>query len=111
MWMIDPKLLCRQHLLGEHSELHKFIPSFNKKYKINNRVSPVVQIELSNYEKRHNDLAAEMLRRGFNHKSPLTAPDFSYLPLEQYSAKVDINISLQDLVNRCSECKNRINSL
>jgi hypothetical protein len=24
MWMIDPVLLCRKHLLGEHGEIHKF---------------------------------------------------------------------------------------
>lgn len=22
MWMLPPQLLCRQHLLGEHKELH-----------------------------------------------------------------------------------------
>ena len=52
MWMINPKLMCDQHLLGEHGELHKFIPSFRKKYKVTNRVSPVVQIELSSYQTR-----------------------------------------------------------
>ena len=34
MWMIDPTLLCRKHLLGEHGELHKFIPSFRKQYSV-----------------------------------------------------------------------------
>ena len=63
MWMIDPKLMCDQHLLGEHGELHKFIPSFHKKYKVTNRVSPVVQIELSSYQERHDELAEEMLSR------------------------------------------------
>lgn len=22
MWMVDPTIMCRQHLLGEHYELH-----------------------------------------------------------------------------------------
>lgn len=30
MWMIDPKLLCRKHLLGEHNEIHKHLPSFRR---------------------------------------------------------------------------------
>ena len=106
MWMINPKLLCNKHLLGEHGELHKFIPSFHKKYSIDNRVSPIVQIELSSYQSRHDELATEMLDRGMNHKSPLPElPDFSYLPDEHYRAKVDINISMRDLKNRCGECK------
>jgi hypothetical protein len=106
MWMIDPKLMCDQHLLGEHGELHKFIPSFHKKYKVTNRVSPVVQIELSSYQERHDELAEEMLSRGMNHKSPLPKlPDFSYLPDEHYNAKVDIENSIKDLRIRCRRCK------
>jgi hypothetical protein len=106
MWMIKPELLCNKHLLGEHGELHKFIPSFHKKYSVTNRVSPVVQIELSSYQSRHDELASEMLSRGMNHKSPLPKlPDFSYLPSEHYSAKVDINISIKDLKDRCEDCK------
>ena len=103
--MINPELLCNKHLLGEHGELHKFIPSFRKKYSIDNRISPVVQIELSSYQQRHDELADEMLSRGMNHKSPLPElPDFSYLPEEQYNAKVDIDISIKDLKERCYDC-------
>ena len=106
MWMVNPEKLCSKHLLGEHGELHKFIPSFHKKYSIDNRVSPVVQIELSSYQSRHDELATEMLRRGMNYKSPLPElPDFSYLPKHQYEAKVDKNISIEDLKNRCEDCK------
>ena len=106
MWMIDPKLLCQKHLLGEHGELHKFIPSFRKQYSVDNRVSPVVQIELSSYKERHEELAEEMLSRGMNHKSPLPElPDFSYLPREHFEAKVDKNISIRDLKERCQDCK------
>ena len=106
MWMINPQMLCNKHLLGEHGELHKFIPSFRKKYRIDNRVSPVVQIELSSYQSRHDELATEMLSRGMNHKSPLPElPDFSYLPQHQYEAKVDKNISIKDLKDRCENCK------
>tara|TARA_R100000458_G_scaffold59951_1_gene73213 strand:+ start:30652 stop:30993 length:342 start_codon:yes stop_codon:yes gene_type:complete len=106
MWMIDPKKLCRKHLLGEHGELHKFLPSFRKKFQVTKRVSPIVQIELSSYKKRHDDLAKEMVRRGFNHQSPIDElPDFSYLPKAHYNAKVDINNSIEDLKERCIECK------
>ena len=105
MWMTNPKLLCNKHLLGEHGELHKFIQSFHKKYSVDNRVSPIVQIELSSYQSRHDELANEMISRGMNHNSPLPElPDFSYLPRHHYEAKVDTDISFKDLKERCSEC-------
>jgi len=108
MWMINPKLMCRKHLLGEHGELHKFIPSFKKKFKVDKRLSPIVQIELSSYEKRHKELVKEMKRRGYKHNSPLKAPDFSYLPIEQFKAKVDRKYSLKDLKKRCKDCRKLI---
>ena len=108
MWMIRPELMCNKHLLGEHGELHKFAPSFRKQYSVANRISPVVQIELSSYQSRHDELANEMIRRSMNHNSPIDVPDFSYLPREHYKAEVDVNVSIQDLYTRCDDCKVRI---
>ena len=108
MWMVDPKILCRKHLLGEHGEIHKHRHNFVKQHSIKNRVSPVVQIEPSSMEKRHDELAEEMLRRGFNHQSPFEQPDISYLPIDHQLAKVDIENSLQDLKTRCPECAKNI---
>lgn len=105
MWMVDPKIMCRKHLLGEHGELHKFLHNWKKQHRVDKRISPVVQIEPLSYKQRHDKLANEMLRRGYNHNSPLEQPDFSYLPIEQQNAKVSIEIALADLINRCEECK------
>jgi hypothetical protein len=30
MWMVDPRQMCRQHLLGEHNELHMFAGTMRK---------------------------------------------------------------------------------
>ena len=49
-----------------------------KKYKMNGRVG---QIEPTKMEERHNELALEMLNRGYNHQSPYKQPDVSYLPV------------------------------
>ena len=108
MWMVDPRLLCRKHLLGEHGEIHKHRHNFVKHHSISKRVSPVVQIEPSSMEKRHDELAAEMLRRGFNHQSPFEQPDISYLPNVEQNARVDLSISYNDLVDRCPECAKNI---
>jgi len=111
MWMIDPKYLCRKHLLGEHSEIHKFKPTFEKKYSIKGRISPVVQIEPMSMEKRHDELAQEMKRRGYKHESPYEMPDLSYLLEKERNAKVDVKRSIEDLLLRCPECEIRFQTL
>ena len=101
MWMVDPVLLCRKHLLGEHGEIHKHRHNFVKKHRMNGRIG---QIEPINMEIRHNELALEMKRRGYNHKSPYTQPDVSYLP----NMMVNKEEALNDVINRCEECKRRL---
>lgn len=108
MWGINPEFLCKKHLIGEHGEIHKHRHNFEKKHKITKRIKPIVQIEPQNMEKRHEQLAEEMLKRGYNHKSPYTLPDLSYLSNEERYAKIDIYNSIEDLSNRCPECKKRI---
>jgi hypothetical protein len=107
--MVDPKILCNKHLLGEHGEIHKHRHNFVKQHSIAKRISPVVQIEPRNMQSRHNELAKEMLRRGMNHQSPFEQPDISYLKDKERLANVDINNSLADLSNRCTECAKKIN--
>lgn len=108
MWMIDPKMLCNQHLLGEHSEIHKFKHTFVKQHKISGRLNPTVQIEPMSMKLRHDVLAAEMARRGMNHQSPYEQPDLSYLEPHEQFARVDKANSIQDLKARCSSCSGRI---
>jgi hypothetical protein len=104
MWMIDPKLLCRKHLLGEHSEIHKHKHNFEKKHSIAKRIE-FGQIEPKSMKVRHDQLVEEMIRRGYNHKSDYSMPDISYLNDYQMNFQVDINKSKDDLYNRCEECR------
>jgi len=101
MWMVDPKLMCTRHILGEHMEIHKHRHIFVKKHSISGRIKPIVQIEPMAMKKRHDQLV-EYLK---NHKSPYTLPDLSHLPDEEKYAKVDINYSYSDLISRCDKCK------
>lgn len=110
MWGIDPKLLCRQHLLGEHNEIHKHRHNFVKKHSIAKRISPVVQIEPENMKERHDALVKEMIDRNYNHNSPYEQPDLSYLKPEERFAKINVGISVADLRNRCPHCTERITS-
>jgi len=107
MWMINPKLLCRNHLLGEHNEIHKHRHNFVKHHRIDGRINPVVLIEPRSMETRHNELANEMIRRGYKHQSPYSQPDISYLPAHYQSAIVDREVSKKELKQRCPNCKQK----
>jgi hypothetical protein len=101
MWMINPKYLCRQHLLGEHKELHQLIGSLNKGKSIKGHIDKG-QVEVHSIKKRHNQLVAEMKSRGYKHQSPL--PKFKSKKL----GKIDIINNYKELKKRCKECKNLI---
>lgn len=108
MWMIPPKLLCNQHLLGEHSEIHKHRHNFEKQHSMTGRIYPKVLIEPLALETRHDILVDEMLSRGMNHQSPFEQPDVSYLPDDQRYALVNRDTSMSDLLDRCDDCAHRI---
>ena len=108
MWMVDPKIMCRKHLLGEHGELHKFQHNWVKRHRIDGRIEGNA-MEPESYKSRHDQLAAEMLHRKMNHGSPIEQPDFSYLPDHHRSYRVDVDGSLDLLANRCPECRSMMN--
>lgn len=106
MWMLPPQILCRAHLLGEHGEIHKHRHNFVKQHSIQGRIDGNA-VEPLAMETRHDELAQEMLRRGYNHKSPYSLPDLSYLKKEQREYKVCKESSLSLLLERCENCKKR----
>lgn len=105
MWMIDPKKMCNQHILGEHSEIHKHRHNFVKKHKMEGRLKYPAQIDPALMEFRHNQLVKEMGSRGMSHKSPYTQPDISHLPV----VYMDIEYNIDDLANRCEKCRILLN--
>lgn len=106
MWMIDPRLLCKSHLLGEHFELHKFYHRFENRLSMDGYLTrKLIQPELM--QLRHDQLANEMTYRGYNHASPYTQPDLSYLSPEQRATQVGIAESHRILVDRCIYCVNQ----
>jgi len=106
--MVPPKWLCNQHLLGEHSEIHKHRHNFEKGHSIRGRLEPVVLVEPASMSQRHDELVLEMLARGMNHQSPFEQPDLGFYNDLQKYAKVDLDISVRDLCIRCENCKKRI---
>ncbi|MFH1692374.1 MAG: pyrimidine dimer DNA glycosylase/endonuclease V [Candidatus Omnitrophota bacterium] len=73
IWDIDPKKLCRQHLLGEHRELHAIwtIITQDKKGYAHHPETKRWRGKLKALYLRHKKLVCEMKRRSYTHKSKL----------------------------------------
>lgn len=73
IWDIAPSHLCRQHLLGEHRELHALwtVLTENKKGYSKHPETLRWKGKLLSLYQRHDALVTEMERRGYNHKTPL----------------------------------------
>jgi hypothetical protein len=73
IWDLPPKILCRQHLLGEHRELHAIWAVITKKKIGYSRHPETLRWigKLHALYNRHELLVKEMMLRGYNHHSPL----------------------------------------
>src|SRR5690242_5548948 len=73
IWDVSPSILCRQHLLGEHRELHALwkILTENKKGYRNHPETKRWEGKLKALYLRHENLVEEMKLRGYNHHTPL----------------------------------------
>lgn len=100
MWMIDPRLLCRRHLNGEHYEIHMLAGHL----RVGRSVAGYLErglLEPQNMKARHDELMIEMIRRGGKHRTPLVV-DFD-CPVGVVSRKQ----SFVDLRERCPRCVER----
>ncbi len=75
VWDVDPKHLCRQHLLGEHRELHglwNILTIHGGTGGYSNHPETLRWVgKLKALFLRHEALVHEMERRGYNHHSPI----------------------------------------
>ena len=73
IWDVPPSLLCRQHLLGEHRELHGLwhILREDRQGYAHHPETRRWRGKLAALYERHEALVVEMARRGYQHASPL----------------------------------------
>ncbi len=102
MWMVDPKVLCRNHLLGEHLELHILVSKINERRKIEGFIEHGL-VDPALATMRHEELAGEMKRRGYHHTSPLAK-----ITGKMVRGKVDSDANLRVLKERCEKCRERM---
>ena len=63
MWMVPPRRMCRKHLMGEHVEIHMAVATLRLGRSVDGFLEKGL-LELRSLKSRHDELAAEMLRRG-----------------------------------------------
>lgn len=101
MWKVDPEILCRNHLLGEHLEMHMFHGCMKQGKKLDGYIRKGL-VEIHCIKQRHDELCKEMKRRNYNHISPLEEVDRL-----SFGGEVNVSASLVDLLSRCPKCKKR----
>lgn len=101
MWLVDPKKLCRKHLLGEHVEMHMFASFINNNKGIQGFLDKGL-VATDKIVERHDILARELIDRGYHHQSPIEMK-----PIEK-RGYVDIQENEKELCRRCEKCKELI---
>jgi len=101
MWLVNPRLMCRQHLLGEHVELHMMVGCIVRGKSLAGYIEQGL-IDTALIERRHLELVREMERRGYTHGSEL--PAFK-VPA---AGSIDRAQNLLELKRRCKSCAAQI---
>ncbi len=99
MWGVNTKQMCRQHLLGEHVEMHMFAGAIKK----NKSIEGYIRKGLVNPARlfdRHKEIVTEMENRGMNHKSELSIFPGVILPI----INIDTEENEKELKRRCKKC-------
>ena len=102
MWMVNPRIMCRQHLLGEHVEIHMFIGAISRGQSLKGYLQKGL-LEVHNLYDRHEELVEEIKRRGYNHHSEV---EEKWRIMENLGF-IDRKKNLEELLKRCSRCKHR----
>lgn len=114
--MVDPSIMCRKHLLGEHVELHMFVGAMQHNKNLIGYFKDGL-LEVDGIIERHNVIVQEMENRGYKHKSPITMEHLVNAGwrwyLQEYVGfwSIDKDKSLRELINRCDECRIRYENL
>ena len=98
--MVDPATMCREHLLGEHREMHALVGIINSGISIQGYLDKDL-LEPQHIAERHRYLVVEMLCRGYNHHSPLKPITAHVEPFEIDREAADV-----ELRRRCAACRN-----
>ena len=100
--MVNPRILCRNHLLGEHAEIHMFVETISRGYSVKRYLEKGL-LEVHSLYDRHEELVREMKRRNYRHNSEI---DKKLKQAEQLGS-IDKDKNFRQLLDRCSRCRER----
>jgi hypothetical protein len=101
--MVNPRIMCRHHLLGEHVEIHMYVGAITRGQSVKGYLQKGL-LEVHSLYDRHEELVEEIKRRGYKHCSDL---DEKWRSVER-SGSIDKKKNLEELLKRCPRCKRRI---
>ncbi len=80
IWSVPVSELDRQHLLGEHAELHCIVGALHGKYRAYHNHPETIRFEnrIEQLYFRHNEQVVEMGKRGYRHDSPMPSSNQPY---------------------------------
>jgi hypothetical protein len=100
IWGVNPLIMCRAHLLGEHREMHALVGMIKLGISLKGYVTTGL-VDTSMIKERHELLVREMVSRSYNHHTPLYYRDKLKL------GSIDVDYNMQDLFYRCGNCAAR----
>jgi hypothetical protein len=98
--MVDPSIMCRQHLLGEHAEIHMFIGTISREKSVKGYLEKGL-LEIHSLYNRHDELVREMKRRSYRHDSAISKK----WKHARILGSIDKYKNLKQLISRCSRCR------
>lgn len=106
MWMAPPKIMCRQHLIGEYRELFTFVAILQRKKRIAGYIKND-ELEPLSLQNRYEELCIEMKNRGYRPAKQFNFDPslLSYLSEEERNHKINKKAILELLFMRCPRCK------
>jgi hypothetical protein len=107
MWMVPAGWLCREHLLGEHSEMHQAagtLANHEHGEAVVRGLAEESPLDTGLIRQRHAELAVELERRGHDHDSPLQG--FEDPGVGSFGA-ADVRANADELALRCAGCRAR----
>lgn len=100
--MVNPKIMCRQHLLGEHLEIHMFTGTIKRGKSVKGYLEKGL-LEVHNLYYRHEELVKEMKQRNYNHYSEI---DEKWKFVKRIGI-INKDKNLNELIYRCPKCQKR----
>jgi len=100
--MVEPRIMCIRHLLGEHAEIHMFIETISRGNSVKGYLERGL-LEVHSLYNHHEELVREMKRRNYRHDSPITKKWIQARIL----GSIDKDKNVRQLISHCSRCRER----